>query len=290
MQQFDFAIITPSYAPDFQRCQLLSWSVEQFVPASVSHYIIVDARDLKLFQQLETQRTKLITVESVLPWWIQHIPFVKNGWFSLKTFVIRNWILQQIVKISIAQYLKQDVLIFVDSDVTFVRHFDPQSLIRDGKVRLFSEPPYPYPDLLERCYPWYCAANQLLGLPEFQYPARGYIGNIITWKRDNVLKMYEHIEKVSGQGWLETLCKSWNLSEYILYGVFVEQILKEESGHYCDPVKLSLDYWKTDEMSDVELQKFFTQITPEQVSVMISAKAGISVEKYQNLLEMVPQI
>ena len=119
MQQFDFAIITPSYAPDFQRCQLLSWSVEQFVPASVSHYIIVDARDLKLFQQLETQRTKLITVESVLPWWIQHIPFVKNGWFSLKTFVIRNWILQQIVKISIAQYLKQDVLIFVDSDVTF---------------------------------------------------------------------------------------------------------------------------------------------------------------------------
>jgi Family of unknown function (DUF6492) len=282
--KLDFAIITPSYAPDFERCQLLSWSIKEFVSPSINHYIIVDRRDLSLFRQLEGPQTKIITVESILPWWIQRIPLLKNGWLSLKTLPIRNWIIQQIVKIAIAQFIDADVLVFVDSDTTFVRPFNFQSLIREGKVRLFQEHSYHTETHFNGCK----SAYELLGIPDMNYPAPGYIGNIITWKRDNVLKLYEKLESISKQEWIQTLGNSWHLSEYILYGVFVDHFLKERSGHYYDAEKICHEYWSPSPMSDEELEHFFAEIPPHHVAVMISAKAGISVEQYQMLIKKIP--
>jgi hypothetical protein len=287
MKTFDFAIITPSYAPDFERCRLLSWSINQFVSPSITHYIIVERRDLSLFRQLQGPKTEIINVESLLPWWIQRVPFFKNGWVSLKTLPIRNWIMQQIVKIAAAQSIHKDVLVFVDSDVTFVRPFNPQSFIRDGQVRLFQEPPYDDETHLRG----HRTANKLLGIPDINmgYPAPGYIGQVMSWRRDNVLKLHERLESVSGRGWVETLANSWHLAEYILYGVFVEHFLKEQSGHYYDPQKICHEYWTPQPMSDEELQNFFATIPPEYVAVMISAKAGIPVERYQSLVKSIAE-
>jgi Family of unknown function (DUF6492) len=285
-QKFDFAIITPSYAPDFERCQLLSWSIKEFVSPSINHYIIVDRRDLSLFRQLEGPQTKIITVESVLPWWIQRIPLLKNGWLSLKTLPIRNWIIQQIVKIAIASFIDADVLVFVDSDTTFVRPFNFQSFIREDKVRLFREHPYDTETHLNGCK----SAAQLLGIPNMNYPAPGYIGNVITWRRDNVLKLYEKLESISKQEWIQTLGNSWHLSEYVLYGVFVDHFLKERSGHYHEPENICQEYWSPLPMSNEQLHNFFAEIQPQHVAVMISAKAGISVEQYQLLIKNIPVI
>jgi len=121
MKKLKFGIITPSYSPDFERCRLLSKSIQQFVSPDVTHHIIVERRDLPLFRQLQGLNTEIHIVQSLLPWWIQRIPLFKNGCFSFKTLPIRNWITQQIVKISSAQCVEEDVLVFVDSDVTFVR-------------------------------------------------------------------------------------------------------------------------------------------------------------------------
>lgn len=285
MKTFDFAIITPSYAPDFERCRLLSWSINQFLSPVVTHYIIVDRRDLSLFRQLQGPHTEILTVESILPWWIQRIPFLKNGWLSLKTLPIRNWLIQQIVKIAVAQYIDTNVLVFVDSDTTFVRPFNLQSFIHEGKVRLFREPPYH----VEAHFRGHQTANKVLGLSDIGYPTPGYIGNVITWKRDNVFKLYQKIESISGKGWIETLANSWHLSEYILYGVFVDHFLKEQSGHYYDAQKISHEYWTPEPMSDEQLQNFFATIPPEYVAVMISAKAGIPVERYQSLVKSIAE-
>ena len=285
MKPLDFAIITPSYAPDFKRCQLLSWSIKEFISPPVNHYIIVDRRDLPLFSQLEGPNTKILTVESILPWWIQRIPLSKNGWLSLKTLPIRNWIIQQMVKISVVEHIDADVLIFVDSDTTFVRPFNLKSLIKDGKVRLFKEPPYD----LEINLNAHKAAKHLLGIPDVNSPPHGYIGNIITWRRDNILKLYDQIESISKKSWIESLGSSWHLSEYVLYGVFVDQFLNEESGHYHDAEKISSEYWLHQPMSEEQLEKFFAEIPPQHVAVMISSKAGIPVEQYESLLKGVPQ-
>jgi hypothetical protein len=289
MLQSDFAIITPSYAPDFERCKLLSWSIQQSLSDKVKHYIVVDARDMILFRQLQNRYTEIITVESVLPWWIQRLPFAKNGWFSLSNLFIRNWMLQQIVKLAIAEYITQEVMVFVDSDVSFIRPFDFKNFIHEDKIRLLREPNcdnYQMP----RHYKWHQTASQLLGLPNVKYPASGYIGNIITWKRKNVLKLHKHLEDVSGKGWIQTLSSSWHLSEYILYGIFVERILGEDSGHYYNAQKICHEYWNPEEMSKEDLEQFFAEIEPEHIAVMISAKAGISVDRYQKLLSKSPQV
>jgi hypothetical protein len=279
-KKFDFAIITPSYAPDFTRCQLLSWSIQKFVSPSITHYIIVDRRDLSLFRQLEGANTEILTVESLLPWWIQRIPFFKNGWLSLKTFPIRNWLIQQIVKIEIANWIQQDVLVFVDSDTSFIRPFNLESFINDEQVRLFQEPPYNTKAHVKG----HQTAEQLLGISNETFPKLGYIGNVITWRRDNVLKLYQKLESVSRKSYIETLANSWYLAEYILYGVFVNYFLKENSGHYFDSRKIVHEYWYPQPLSDKQLQNFFAEIQPQQVAVMISAKAGIPVERYEHLL------
>jgi hypothetical protein len=293
MNKLDFAIITPSYAPDFERCRLLSWSIQKFLSPSVTHYIIVDARDLPLFRQLQRPNTEIISVESVLPWWIQRLPFVKNGWFSLKTVFIRNWLLQQIVKLAFAQHVDKDVFAFVDSDVTFIRPFNVESFVREDQVRLFRVADQCTTEFIGenliygKCFQ---TATNLLGLPPVSLPTAGYIGNIITWKRDNLFKLYQHIESISGKEWIETVCSSWYLSEYILYGVFVDQVLKEQSGHFYDSGRICHEYWSTQTMSDDQLEQFFAELLPDDKAVMISAKAGISPQQYQNLVKMKVQI
>jgi len=82
--------------------------------------------------------SELVTVEFVLPWWIMRLPFARRWWLSLKTPPMPNWILQRLVKLSSPCYTSEDVLVFVDSDVAFVRPFDLQGLVREGKVNALS--------------------------------------------------------------------------------------------------------------------------------------------------------
>ena len=283
---FQFALITPSYAPDFKRCRLLCQSVEKFISPSVPHYVIVEQRDLPLFRQIQSSNTEILSVESVLPWWIKRLPLIKKGWFSFKTFPVRNWINQQLVKIAFSTQIDKDVLVFVDSDTFFIRPCNLQSFIREDKVRLFR---IPNEGKVYKNLKWHRSAGHLLGLPPMDYSGARYISNVITWRRENVIKLCEHLEKISGQGWLETLCNTWNLSEYILYGVFIDKILQEQSGHYYDEQNICHEYWASSgpPMSDEELQSFFSAIRPEQVAVMISSKVGMSVAEYEKFLNQI---
>ena len=283
----EFAIITPSYTPDFDRCRLLAQSIEKYIFPSATHYIIVDKKDLALFQQLRQPNTEIITKESLLPWWINKMPLSNNWWFSWKTLPIRGWIIQQIIKIAIAHHIKEDVLVFVDSDVAFIRPTNLSEFSKDNKVRFFR---LPGQDNLKSHYKYHLSACRLLDLPPTTYLGARYISQIITWKRDNVLKLCAHLEKVSGKNWLETLGNSLQLSEYILYGAFVDHILKEESGHYEDNKILCHEYWTPEPMSPEELNSFWQEIAPEHLAVMISAKAGIPVEDYEEFLINIPKL
>lgn len=276
MKQFEFAVITPSYTPDFERCQLLARSVQKFVQPA-THYIIVTQKDFPLFQQLQGPRTEILVVESLIPRWLFKVPLLKNGWFSLKTPPVRNWILQQIVKLAAGFQIDKDVLIYVDSDLSFIRPLNLQTLVRGDRVRLFrAEQDRPIEE-------WDLATAKLLGLPPQKFP--NYLHGIVTWRHDNVVKLFQHLEAVSGRGAIETLCRSWHLSEYQLYGAFVEHFLPERSGHFREPYGLCKEYWNPVNLSDAELEDFLSNIGPECVAVMISAKAGISPARYQALLE-----
>jgi Family of unknown function (DUF6492) len=282
MRQFDFCLVTPSYAPDYHRCHLLAWSIEAFAPSTTKHYIIVPNRDLHLFCQIKYRNTEIITVESIFPSSIQ-LPIIKNCWFSFKHPVIRGWIIQQLVKLAAAEFLNEDVFVFVDSDVAFIRPFDWNFFTRDGKIRLYriSGNLSPQAPIGEK---WNYNARCLLNLPPGEIPVTGYISQIMSWRNDNLKQLYKYVEAVSGRSWFDTVCSYWNLSEYVVYGIFVEEILKA-SGHYFDSECICHEYWLNEKMSDIELKSFFSRTPDHNIAVMISAKAGISVQEYESLVQ-----
>jgi hypothetical protein len=292
MSDFTFAFITPSYAPDFQRCKLLCWSIKKFISFPIKHYIIVEQKDFNLFQELADSHTKIIIKEEILPTWIKRIPFFdkKNIWFNFRGYqsgnwLLRGWLVQQIIKIAAAQYIEQEVLIFLDSDVAFIDSFDARTLIRDGEVRLFRVENV---SACETGEEWKDSAKHLLGLPhEFSF-YDNYVAQVITWKRSTLLRLYQHIEKVHQRGWLEVLSEVKHLSEYVLYGVFASYVLKENAGHYDDHLqKICWCYWKDIPMSNTELENFFQEAKSSgHKAVMISAKShmDLSIEQFQNFL------
>ena len=138
---------------------------------------------------------------------------------------------------------------------------------------------------------WFDTAHTLLDLPAFvdfshQDAITNYVGNFITWKRDNVLLLHQHIERVTQQSTVRAIASKWHFSEYMLYGMFVDRILKDKSDHYWDSVKVSHEYWETTPLNQEQLQEFMQNIADEHFAVMISAKSQMSVADYASLLDL----
>ncbi|PSN15396.1 hypothetical protein C7293_07465 [filamentous cyanobacterium CCT1] len=278
-----FALVTPSYRPDYERCRLLVESVGHFSQTPVRHYIIVDQRDCSQFKSLANSSTEIISVESLLPAWIHRIPLVRKTWLSLKTRPIRNWVLQQLVKLSFAASAPEPTTIFVDSDVAFIRPFDLTTFSHQGQTRLFRVPEFYTPTF----DPLYATAYRLLGLDSFcNGVARpNYIGNLISWRQSHVRALRDRLEQIWDRPWLETLARSKTLSEYILYGVFVDQVLGTAASHFYDCSPLCHEYWKTQPLSDQQMDEFFAAVQPSHIAVMLSAKAGIDASRYHPYLQ-----
>lgn len=134
-------MITPSYGPDFDRCKMLVNSVNKYVPDTVEHVLLVDQRDEAQFQKLASSRTRVMTVESVLPWWIMRLPMARRWWFSFKSMPVRNWILQQVVKLGVGEHIESANYMFVDSDVSFIRPMNLGEFTDEqGKLVLYRNP------------------------------------------------------------------------------------------------------------------------------------------------------
>lgn len=274
------ALITPSFARDFNRCELLCNTIQQLVPSGIKHYIVVDRIDYPLFSKLENPSTQIFVVEDLLPWWIQKTPFRSRFWINFKGIPIRNWVLQQIVKIAVVQSIDEDVAIFIDSDVALVRPFELEQFFQHSNVRMYCELNGNF-DWMTGHVKWHHTASRLLGLEPTPMPAPDYIGNLITWRKSNVHRMCEHLEKVNGRSWIQCIASSWYFSEYILYGTFVNRLIPESSGHFLDARKLTLNYWDETPLSPEQLTLFFQKLQPEHLGVMISAKAQMHPSIYE---------
>src|SRR5215475_13891604 len=95
------AVITKSFAPDFELCVALNRSVLANSPDTVQHHIIVPRSDLRLFGQLAGQRTHIRCEADLLPHTFVGVPF-SNFMVNLnRPFPpVRGWILQQVVKLT----------------------------------------------------------------------------------------------------------------------------------------------------------------------------------------------
>src|SRR5215472_14696952 len=69
------AVITKSFAPDFELCVALNRSVLDNAPDTVQHHIIVPRSDLKLFGRLAGPRTLVRCEADLLPRTFVPVPF-----------------------------------------------------------------------------------------------------------------------------------------------------------------------------------------------------------------------
>lgn len=276
----DVSLITVSYRGDYALAGELCASVEAYVPADIEHVLVVPRADVALFLPLKTARRRIVLVEDLLPPSWRQLPIPsriqtpfgtwrpRSFWVTPQGFM-RGWVLQQIIKLSCDIATPRSTLVFADSDVMFVRPFTREHLFKSGKTRLYHRPGETKES--ERHRAWHRAAAEILGLPATDYFGADYIGNLITWRRDTLIALQDHIAKVAGRPWQAALAGRRALSEYILYGAFAEHVLGEASGHYVDatdPVHASWHYDLADAQSRAAFQG---GLQPHHVAVLIQS-------------------
>src|SRR5689334_11910448 len=130
------AVLTKSYAPDFELCAALNRSILENSPETVHHNIIVPRSDLELFGRLAGPRTSVRDDTAFLPSTFVRVPFC-NIMVNLKSPwpPVRGWIQQQVLKLAGVAASNEDAVLVADSDVEFIRPFSAETFVRDGAVR-----------------------------------------------------------------------------------------------------------------------------------------------------------
>jgi hypothetical protein len=284
MKSTTYALVTPSYWMDVERCRFLLESVERWVPPWVRHYLIIARRDVPLFKPMLNSRTTLLIVEDIIPRWLFRVPGLRHFWVSFRTRPVKNWILQQIVKLSAPAAITEDVLLYADSDMFFIAPFDPRSFERDSKVPLFVETGQR--GLIRSNDAWQTTCCKLLGIPGKGDDDNNYVGQLIWWRRQNALATVGRVQEVTGKDWPQAIAPLSGFSEYILYGLHSHVILDQDSGHWDDGVIRTLCYWETTTLDVAALQAFKAKALPYHHSAMVSAKSGTTVPDIRAVFPM----
>jgi hypothetical protein len=223
---------------------------------------------------IQGTRTHLVLKEDILPSWLIHVPYARRWWISLRGLPVRGWIVQQLAKLSANLVTNADVLVFVDSDAFFIRDYDPASMIREGKLPLFRQ----QKDELRIDWNtrWHQIAAELLGLPVKCSYDTSYVGHAVYWSRANLEKLQACIEKNTSSSWVESVSRCLYLSEYVLYGMYCDYVLRDTSGHYFRESEQSVNHWSEDAIDSAGLEELKSKIDQEVSLVMISAKAKVS--------------
>ena len=281
------AIVTASYAPDFQRCKLLCETIDRFVTGAPRHYILVEQRDVALFRQLETSDRMVISERDLLPDWLRPYNdplslFRRRIWLSRRTQPLRGWHVQQLRRIAIASHVREDALIYVDSDVAFIKPFDAHVFWRNGLVRLFRRDDGIASALSDQEI-WSQNAGKALGIAAASPSPHDYIATLIAWRRDSVEAMCRHIEAVHGKHWVEVVASVRKFSECIMYGRFVDDVAGG-ADHFHGSEEFCHVQWFGTPHSDAEISAFIAEIRPEQVAIGMQSFIGTDIARLRRLL------
>ncbi len=282
--ELEFAIITPSYKPDFERCRLLVESIERCVPDRIKQYIIVSQRDAKLFRQLSSSGVEIIIIEELLSDWIVQLPMFERKWLTYyNPFLTNGWLIQQLVKLYAAQAIHADVLLFCDSDMAFIRPFEMSVLFEDGKLALIRTP-----HQAQNVRKWIQSSMHMLGLQVQKNSYINYVGNFVSWRRNNALKMIAYIEQLNHKKLSNVILNNSlsGISEYTIYGVFVEHILgMSEAGHFPLQRQLIRPLWHKPSNNVAEINALFDGIEDHHIGVLVQSIAGVPLDLYRHKIE-----
>lgn len=265
-----FALFTPSYHGDLERCVLLCESVEQFWPVGTRHIVAVNKRDVPEFRRRLPGGVHIEVVEDIVAEKFFAVPFAVKGkalWLSAGLRPVRGWIFQQLAKLTLDAVIDEDVAVCCDSDVFFVRPVDPaRHFLTDGKV-----------DLLRTSYrsPEHEAfdetANRLLGIGSQPY-CGNFIGNALAWQPRLLPGLRETVG--GEESWLKALLGERRFSEYFIYGRYVGDRLGLEAANHAPTTKHLIEpSWGLDINNRSEIDELITRaVDSEAVGLMVHSK------------------
>ena len=267
------AVITPSFAGDYELCVDLNRSVLRFSPESVRHHLIVPGRDLALFRQLAGPRTEVHNEADFLPRSVLSLP---GGNYSINLHrpvpPIRGWIIQQIVKLAAAAQTGAEAVVMVDSDIEFCRPFSADTFVRDGVVRFYRKPKE-ITERLPRHVIWHQVARRLLGLPDAPPPYTDYVSSLLAWDPAVLRDLLKRVSSTTGRSWVTAVGSQLHFSEWTLYGLYVDEILGPPATSFAADTTLCHSYWDPVPLDERGLAAFLATIDPDDIAVMVSAKS-----------------
>lgn len=287
--------LTPSYRGDLDRFLLLRRSIRRFALDAVEHVVAVPRADIARFCErlAGDEGVRVVAQQDVVsPQFYARawVPAVRrmlgpHAWrIDRSRYAGRpGWIVQQIVKLSAPEFFGDGAVCMVDSDLLFVRPFSRADLLPDGPVRLLLRVEPADESAMHRDH--MRDARRLLGLPPgptdhhyMAYPAVFYG----EWVR----QLRARLELVHSKPWQRVLREAETLSEYLLYGVFVEEIL-QPAALQVRRTPFHVGVWSPDDASRLASDPVgYVRGAPNApMSMVFQSNLGLAVEEYREAVE-----
>jgi len=283
---------TPSYINDLDRAVWMRRSINKFAKAEYRHFIAVPRRDIPAFKQaLRGDRQVEIVCqedavsETFYPDWLYRIAsrFAKSQLWRLDSHAGRaGWIIQQIVKLNCIHWVTDGAVAFIDSDLVFTKPFDAKDLgIEDAARTLVRVTPK---DEASRHRAHINHAREILSLASGPSDHH-YMAYPAIWYTDWIKQLHRYLEETSRTDWQSALHAAEHISEYSIYGVFVEEVLKPanlivrtEPFHRIVWDRASFDELKSRMKSSDNL------VGKNHLTLVVQSNLGITVSDYEDIL------
>ncbi|MHB1213709.1 MAG: DUF6492 family protein [Thiobacillus sp.] len=287
---------SPSYIGDLERMVWLRRSIEAFHDTPIRHVVAVPKQDLVAFRSAlgGSSEVELVCQEDLVdpgfyPNWLYRLAkmLAPGQTWRLEGHAGKpGWIVQQIVKLSSNRLIKDGAIIFLDSDIFFYRRFSLENDLGVGDEKR----------ILVRIHPEHESAKHrrhianarcFFALPEDSTDTT-YMASPAIWYPDWLRLMQQYIEQLKGKPWQKALLEAdFNISEYTLYGVFIDELLKPDNLTARDqPFNLiawdraSFDTLRSDVLSGRPLP-------PDKLTLCLQSNLHIPVAKYEDMLQVI---
>ena len=266
-------------------------SLKTFFRGNALHIMVVPQQDMGAFRRAFPHETDLAfvaqeeLVDSIYyPDWLYRIAtkFAGSQLWRLESHAGRpGWIVQQIAKLNCTKLIQDGAIVFLDSDLFFFRPFDASTLgIENARLLLRIEP-----DAENSKHRHHIAkAREMLALPPGK-TEHHYMGSPAIWYADWLSLLHRHLEKVSGTSWQGALHDAGHLSEYSIYGVFVDEVLKPSDLAIRDG-RYNLMAWDRESFNQLKSELLNPAFeTNKEIGLVIQSNIGIPATEYEDLLE-----
>ncbi|GAA0266875.1 DUF6492 family protein [Alteraurantiacibacter aestuarii] len=280
----DFSLLTKTFRNDLPEFEKLCATIDEHMPDR-RHYVLIDHSDLELFSRFKSERRIIVDCSELLPGFHEFEFMGRRLWWAPPAKLVRGWIYQQLAKIQFVARCTEDAIVLVDSDAQFLRPVEDRHVFDGDRVILFHNPDNPSGGVAQSDK-WHNIGLRSFGLPETGYTGFDYISQAVVWSPEIVRAMIRRIENVSGSQWVKALIGRFRFSEYVLYGVFCEQVPGPHQAMVA-PTDREICHcsWHHDLSTPAGVEDFIAGFSDHHVAILIQSNLHMPAAERDRIFE-----